>query len=75
MKYNLNFIQILNWIYVLKQKIVNLNIDKDSKDITIQELKKQQENLNKIKDILNKKIKLVGIQRKFLEEYKKMKRK
>jgi hypothetical protein len=74
MKYNLSFIQILNWIYVLKEKIKNTNIQSSEKQQLVEELLKQQKNLNKIIDVLNKKSKFVGVQKKFLDEYKKLKR-
>lgn len=73
MKYNLNFIQILNWLYILRQNMDKIDFNTDT-NITIEKLKNQQHNLNKVIDVLNKKIKLVGVQKKFLEEYKKMKR-
>jgi hypothetical protein len=74
MKYNLSFIQILNWIYVLKEKLKNTNIQSSEKQQLVEELLKQQKNLNKIIDVLNKKSKFVGVQKKFLDEYKKLKR-
>jgi hypothetical protein len=71
MKYNINFIQISNWIYLLKEKLENIKDD----DNTVKELLKQKEILLKTIDIINKKTRLIGIQKKFLENYKDLKRK
>ncbi len=77
MKYKFNFIQIANWMYVCRQNLFNLRIDvvkeKISKNEAIEKLQAQKRQLLLIKDILNKKTFLHGIQPNFLKNFKKIK--
>ena len=66
MKSKFNFLQIANWIYVIKNKHDNLSID----EITINN---QIRLLELIKDVINKKKFLSGIQKDFLKNLRKIK--
>lgn len=78
MKYNFNFIQVANWIYLIRTKLkeFRLQIDKQkvSKQEAIQLLEQQKRQLELIKDVLNKKTRLVGIQADFLKNLKQIKK-
>jgi hypothetical protein len=77
MKYKFNFIQIANWMYVCRQNLFNLRIDvvkeKISKNEAIEKLQAQKRHLLLIKDIVNRKTFLHGIQPDFLRNFKKIK--
>lgn len=77
MKYKFNFIQIANWMYVCRQNLFNLRIDvvkeKISKNEAIEKLQAQKRHLLLIKDIINRKTFLHGIQSSFLRDFKKIK--
>lgn len=77
MKYKFNFIQVANWMYICRQNLFNLRIDvvkeKISKNEAIEKLQAQKRQLLLIKDILNKKTFLHGIQGDFLKNFKKIK--
>jgi len=67
MKFKFNFLQIANWIYILKSKHLEINtqsIDLIDNQIRLLEL---------IKDVINRKKYLSGIQKDFLKNLKKVK--
>jgi predicted hydrolase (HD superfamily) len=78
MKYSFNFIQVANWVYIIRTKLkeFRLKIDKEkvSKQEALELLKSQKRQLELIKDILNKKARLQGIQPDFLKNLKEIKR-
>jgi len=78
MKYNFNFIQVANWVYIIRTKLkeFRLKIDKEkvSKEEALELLKSQKRQLELIKDILNKKARLHGIKSDFLKNLKEIKR-
>ena len=78
MKYNFSFIQVANWIYVIRTKLkefrVRIDNEKVSKQEAIQILEHQKRQLELIKDILNKKSRLLGIQPEFLKKLKEIKK-
>jgi hypothetical protein len=78
MKYNFNFLQVANWVYILRTKLreFRIKIDKEniSKEQAIELLKSQKRQLELIKDILNKKARLQGIQPDFLKNLKEIKK-
>ena len=69
MKYSFNFIQVANWIYIIRTKLkdfrIRLDKEKISKQEAIELLNSQKRQLELIKDILNKKSRLLGIQPEF----------
>ncbi len=77
MKYKFNFIQIANWLYVCRQNLFNIRKDildeKLSKNEAIEKLQAQKRHLLLIKDIVNRKTFLHGIQTEFLRNFKKIK--
>ena len=78
MKYSFNFIQVANWVYIIRTKLkeFRLRIDKEkvSKDEALWLLRSQKQQLELIKDILNKKSRLLGIQPDFLKNLKQIKK-
>ena len=78
MKYNFNFIQVANWVYIIRTKLkefrVRIDNEKVSKQEAIQILQHQKRQLELIKDILNKKSRLLGIQPEFLKNLKEIKK-
>ncbi len=77
MKYKFNFIQIANWLYVCRENLFNTrkNVldEKLSKNEAIEKLQAQKRHLLLIKDIINRKTFLHGIQPEFLRNFKKIK--
>lgn len=78
MKYSFNFIQVANWVYILRTKLkefrIRLDREKVSKEETLQLLKQQKRQLELIKEVLNKKTRLLGIQPEFLKNLKEIKK-
>ena len=78
MKYSFNFIQVANWIYIIRTKLkdfrIRLDKEKISKQEAIELLNSQKRQLELIKDILNKKSRLLGIQSDFLKNLKEIKK-
>ena len=78
MKNNFNFIKIANWVYIIRTKLKDFRnkIDKEkvSKEEAITLLTQQKRQLELIKDIINKKAFLVGIQPEFLKNLKEIKK-
>ena len=78
MKYNFSFIQVINWLYVCRNNLLNLSGEikegKYNKEEIINKLNIQKRNLLLVKDILNRKNKLQGINTEFLKNFKKIKK-
>ena len=78
MKYSFSFIQVANWVYVVRTKLKEFRIKIDKEKVSKQEaldlLRSQKRQLELIKDILNKNIKLLGIQPDFLKNLKEIKK-
>jgi hypothetical protein len=78
MKNSLNFLQIANWIYILRCSLKSLRVrfDKEnvSKDEALKILKSQKKRLELIKDIMSKTTSLQGIQPDFLKNLKNIKK-
>ncbi len=78
MKNSFNFIQVANWIYVIKIKLKNFRLRIDKEKITKQEalkiLNEQKRHLELIKEVLNKNVRLMGIQSDFLKNLKEIKK-
>jgi predicted hydrolase (HD superfamily) len=77
MKYKFNFIQIANWLYVCRNNLSNTKNsileEKMSKSEAVEKLQAQKRQLLLIKDIINRKAILHGVQRDFLLNYNKLK--
>jgi hypothetical protein len=73
MKYKFNFIQIANWLFICRQNLLKIKESILNNDITkeeaIQKLESQKQHLLLIKDIINRKIMLHGIQKDFIINY------
>jgi len=78
MKYSFNFIQVANWVYIIQDKLKKLRIRLDKEKIPKEEalrlLVAQKQQLELIKDILNKNVRLMGIQPDFLKNLKQIKK-
>jgi len=78
MKYNFNFIQVANWIYILRTKLkefrTEIDREKVSKREALELLNAQKRSLELIKDILNKNARLMGIQKDFIANLKEIKK-
>ena len=71
MKYNFNFLQVANWVYSIRSELKELRVKLDKENVKKEDalrlLIKQKRHLELIKDVLNKKSRLVGIQSDFLK--------
>jgi hypothetical protein len=78
MRYSFNFIQIANWLSICRDKLKKVREATDKNSMTAEEaiasLEAQKKNLLLIKDIIERKTKLLGIQKNFLEKYKNIKK-
>lgn len=78
MKNSFNFTQVANWVYILKNNLkeFRLRLDKEKipKEEALQLLTNQKRQLELIKDIINKKAQLSGIQPSFLANLKEIKK-
>jgi hypothetical protein len=78
MKNNFNFLQVANWIYIIRSNLkgfrVRLDKEKINKEDALNTLKSQKRHLELIKDILNKNVRLMGIQPNFLKNLKQIKK-
>jgi hypothetical protein len=78
MKYSFNFIQVANWVYVIRTSLKDFRVRLDEEKVSKQEaltlLNNQKRQLELIKDILNKKANLLGIQHSFLKNLKEIKK-
>jgi hypothetical protein len=77
MKYSFSFLQVSNWLYViykqlkaLRQRLDKENVDKEE---VIKLLEQQKTSLLLIKEVLNKKTRLIGIQPDFLKNLESIK--
>ena len=78
MKSNFNFLQVANWVYIIRTKLKKFRLKLDNEKIDKQEaiklLIQQKHQLELIKDILNKNTRLLGIQKDFLKNLKNIKK-
>lgn len=78
MKYSFNFLQIANWVYIIRTKLKTFRerLDKEvvTSDEAIKTLQAQKKQLKLIKEIMLKKTKLIGIQKEFLRDLLKIKK-
>ncbi len=78
MKNSFNFLQVANWIYIIRTNLrdfrVALDKEKINKEDGLNILKSQKRHLELIKDILNKNVRLMGIQPNFLKNLKQIKK-
>jgi len=78
MKSSFHFIRVANWVYILRTKLKNLRVRLDTETVSKQEaiqlLREQKRQLELIKDILNKKVSIFGIQKDFLLNLKNIKK-
>ena len=78
MKYSFNFLQVANWVYIIRTSLkdfrTRLDKEKVSKEEALTVLKQQKRQLELIKEILDKKTKLLGIQTSFLKNLKEIKK-
>ena len=78
MKYSFNFIQVTNWLMVCRENIKKIRDqvlnEEISKEEAIRKLIAEKNKVTKLKDILNRKIRLHGIQKDFLNNLKEIKR-
>jgi hypothetical protein len=78
MKNRFNFIQVANWVYLIRTNLKafreKLDKEKVSKQEALELLQQQKRHLELIKEILNKKVNLLGIQPDFLKNLKEIKK-
>ena len=78
MKHSFDFIKIANWIYrihtILKNFRRKLDEENVSNEQAIQLLQHQKRQLELIKDVINRKTYLVGIQPEFIKNLKQIKK-
>ena len=78
MKNSFNFIQLANWVYVLRTKLKEFRTKLDKEKVSKQEalnlLIMQKRQLELIKEILNKKTRLMGVQPDFVKNLKEIKK-
>ena len=75
MKYSFSFIQIVNWLLICKDSLNKLAEESDSlsKPEMIAKLQLQKQKLLLVKDVLDRKVKLQGINSDFLRNFKDIK--
>lgn len=77
MKYSFNFLQVANWIYIIRKQLKALRLRLDTENVSKEEaiklLQQQKAWLLLIKDVLNKKTRLMGIQPDFLKNLESIK--
>lgn len=76
MKYNFSFMQVINWLLVCKNNLLKIEEEKQNltREELIYKLKLQKEKVLIVKDILDRKVKLQGINADFLRNFKEIKR-
>lgn len=78
MKNSFNFIQIANWVYLIRTNLkkfrLRLDTENVSRDEAVKLLKLQKYHLELIKDIFNKRSTLSGIQTDFLKNLTEIKK-
>lgn len=77
MKYNFSFIQVINWLVVCKNNLLKLQSEVANtpldKQALVEKLKAEKRKILLVKDILNRKIKLQGVNAEFLKNFNKLK--
>lgn len=78
MKNKFNFIQITNWLMICRENIIAIReqILKEelSKEQAVEKLLAEKKRISILKDILDKKVQLHGIQKDFLKKLKELKK-
>lgn len=78
MKYSFNFIQVANWVFAIRTNLKDFRARLDKEKLSKQEalllLNSQKRHLELIKDIINKKARLLGIQKDFIVNFKEIKK-
>jgi hypothetical protein len=78
MKYTFSFLQIVNWLLICKDTLRKITVEdikqQSNKQQLIAKLKLQKQNLLIVKDILDRKVKLQGINAAFLKNLKQIKK-
>ena len=77
MKYNFSFIQVINWLFVCRQNLLDtLEEHKKgaNKEEIIKKLQIQKKKLEMVKDILDRKVKLQGVNKDFLKKFHQIKK-
>lgn len=78
MKYSFNFIQVTNWLMVCRENIKKIRDqvlnEEISKQKAIELLKSEKQKVSRLKDILQRKVRLHGIQKDFLKNLKEIKK-
>lgn len=78
MKYNFSFLQVLNWLFVCKTNLLSFNQQlkegEINKEQIIDKLKAERRKLLLVKDVLDRKVKLQGINADFLRSFKQIKK-
>ena len=78
MKYSFNFVRITNWVYVVRTKLKDLRLRLDEEELSQEEvielLEQQKKQLLSLRDILDKKIVLMGINKDFLANLQQIKK-
>jgi hypothetical protein len=78
MKNSFTFIQVANWVYMIRTNLkkfrVRLDTEKVPKKEAIEILKAQKRQLELIKEVLNRNVRLAGIQPDFLKNLQQIKK-
>lgn len=78
MKNNFNFLQFTNWLLICRENIEKIKQDVLSESITKQEaidrLMAEKKKIGILKDVLDRKVRLFGIQADFLKSLKELKK-
>jgi hypothetical protein len=78
MKYSFNFVQTSNWLYIVRSKLKKLRSRLDEEDVPVEEaiqlLEIQKKELLDLKEILLRRVSLLGIQKDFLTNLKQIKK-
>ena len=78
MKNSFNFIQFTNWLLVCRENIIKLRDeilnDKLTKEQAIERLLSEKRKISILKDVLDKKARLHGVQPDFLKKLKEIKK-
>lgn len=78
MKNNFNFLQFTNWLLICRENIEKIKQDVLNESITKQEaidrLMAEKKKIGILKDVLDRKVRLFGIQADFLKSLKELKK-
>ena len=78
MKNNFNFLQFTNWLLICRENIEKIKQDVLNENITKQEaidrLMAEKRKIGILKDVLDRKVRLFGIQADFLKSLKELKK-